>query len=272
MDLRAFLLKSLTLAATPISICRAFQQRRARQFARSQFHRPAFFESALYSQNGEDGIIKEVFFRIGASKKFFVEIGAGDGAESTATALGLLYNWSGLMIEADEDKCFRLAEAFRANQRVAVKRAFVTKENVGELLASAQTPQDFDLLVIDIDGNDYWIWSSLRQYRPKLVIIEYNQSFPPPMKRVMQYAPLHAWDGLSNYFGASLQSLVELAESMDYALIGTDKRGINAFFLRSDLIAAACFPPVTAVQAYHRWLPLYLRRWLLSRKKTFLEI
>ena len=97
-------------------------------------------------------------------------------------------------------------------------------------------PTEFDLLSIDIDGNDYWVWESLHVYKPRLVIIEYNSSYPPPQKMVIPYNPSFTWDG-TDYFGASLTSLALLGTRLGYALLGTDSRGVNAFFIREDLLS-----------------------------------
>jgi uncharacterized coiled-coil protein SlyX len=143
------------------------------------------------------------------------------------------------------------------NKPVAVRAAFVTTENINELLAEANVPPEFDLLSIDIDGNDYWIWQALTDYSPRAVIIEYNASFRPPRAWTMPYNPQHSWDG-SNYYGVSLSALEKLGRQKGYRLVGCSSLGVNAFFVRADLVAGK-FPNAEAGARYHYRPPRYNR-------------
>jgi hypothetical protein len=116
----------------------------------------------------------------------------------------------------------------------------VTSRNIEELLAAHQVPVDFDVLSIDIDGNDYWVWKAIQRWQPRLVVIEYNADYPPPVRWVMQENLDHRWNG-TNYYGASLTSYVLLGRQKGYTLVATDSRGINAFFVRSELVSPELF-------------------------------
>ena len=107
-------------------------------------------------------------------------------------------------------------------------------ENVEELFAQAGVPPEPDVLSIDVDGNDYWIWKAISRYRPRLVVIEYNGSLDPTARRVMPYRPGYRWDHTSGY-GASLGALEDLAVEKGYRLVHTELAGVNAFFVREDL-------------------------------------
>jgi hypothetical protein len=129
-------------------------------------------------------------------------------------------------------------------------QAFVTRENACELFSQAGIPQEFDLLSIDIDGNDYWVWEALAaHYRPRVVVIEINPAYPPPRRWVMEYNPTHAWR-FDNYFGASLESMNALGKRLGYRLIGMESAGVNAFFVREDQLALTGFPELTPEQAF----------------------
>lgn len=208
------------------------------------------FEESLYSQNGEDGIIRELLFRVGFANRYFVEFGAGDGAENNTSLLASHYGWSGLYIEGDAGLITRLRRMYSDKERVKVVQAMITRENICDLLREQDVPGEFDILSIDIDGNDYWVWNALSQYRPRIVVIEYNASFVPPRRWVMAYDPNHRWDG-TNYYGASLESYAELGKKMGYDLVCTDSRGVNAFFVRSDVREASGLDEVRAEKAYH---------------------
>ncbi|MEE9282003.1 MAG: hypothetical protein V3V67_17675 [Myxococcota bacterium] len=181
-------------------------------------------ESGVYSQRGEDGVIRRIFECIGTTNRYFVEFGARDGrTESNTAYLRIHLGWRGLLMEGDA----RLAGP-------AVRREFVTAENVNRLFARHGVPASFDLLSIDIDGNDYWVWRALR-YRPRVVVIEYNIFFPPDDAKAIRYDAGHVWDE-TRYHGASLAALRKLGEAKGYALVCTESWTPNAFFvLRSEL-------------------------------------
>ncbi|MED0678622.1 hypothetical protein ACKE5C_18645 [Aneurinibacillus thermoaerophilus] len=214
---------------------------------REQLHS---YEKKIMSQNGEDGIIEELFSRIGTTNQFFVEFGVQDGLECNSAYLALFKNWSGLMIEGNLNHYKNLYSNFANRATVKIVHQFITKENIVSIFKRMHVPIEFDLLSIDIDGNDYWVWRALSEYNPRIVVIEYNASFPPPQKMVIKYNPNFMWDGTS-YYGASLTSLSELGKELGYSLIGTDSRGVNAFFIRNDLVNASRFKELTPEQAYH---------------------
>lgn len=208
-------------------------------------------EHGLFSQNGEDGVLKELFFRIGATNRCFAEFGVEDGSECISALFAQRHGWSGLMIEGDPDKSRRLAERYCAFPNVKTRCAFITRENIRGIFAEAGVRKDVDLLCIDIDGNDYWIWRELRDYRARVVVIEYNANIPATRRWVMQYKATHIWRR-DTYFGASLTSLASLGKELGYALVGTNRHGINAFFVRNDLLELARFPELTPAEAYHK--------------------
>lgn len=114
-----------------------------------------------------------------------------------------------------------------------VETHIVTAENVNGLLKD-RVPEDFDLLLIDIDGMDYWVWKAL-DFRPRAVIIEYNALAPSGW--IIPYDPSHYYDG-SDWFGASLQAMAELAHERGLALMECDYQGANALFLSLDQVVA----------------------------------
>lgn len=188
-----------------------------------------------FSQNDEDGILQEIFGRIGITHRTFVEFGVQDGLQ-TNTRLLLYQGWRGLWIEADSKAHRKMGQTFAAEiagAQLQVTQAFVTADNISGLIESAQLGE-LDLLSIDVDGNDYWIWKALA-LRPRVVAIEYNAKFRPPTKWVMEYNANHRWN-YTDYHGASLESLNTLARQKEYTLVGCCLAGVNAFFVRDDLV------------------------------------
>ncbi len=223
-------------------------------------------EKKIYSQNGEDGIINFIFSEIGTTNKFSVEFGVGNGFECNTIHLLEKKGWKGLMIDYGADQEIQLENIIKkawSNRnlglmhnirkdlkffkkminrkkrstlfQLSIKNEKVTAENIQNLFQKYNVPKNFDLLSIDIDYNDYWVWKSIVDFYPRVVIIEYNSSIPPNECRVVPYDPDAKWDG-TNYFGASLLALKNLGLKKGYTLVGCDGAGVNAFFIKSDLI------------------------------------
>ncbi len=180
------------------------------------------YEYKRYSQNREDGILQAIFKQIGTTNKYFVEIGCGD-AEECNTKLLRKQGWKGLLIDGATQK------------NPEIRKEFVTIENVNHLLSKYKTPKDFDLLSIDINGNDYWILKAIDR-KPRVVVIEYNACFQPEESKVIPYKPKFVWNEKRMYCGASLKAINKLAENKGYELIATDNRQVNAFFVKKELI------------------------------------
>lgn len=201
----------------------------------------------VYSQFDEDGIIDEIFQRIDTTNRWFVEFGVGSGLENN-TLYRLARAWAGLWIEGNARSTALISETFQelfAGGRLTLIKSFVTAENIERLFASAQVPEEFDLLSIDIDGNDYWIWQAITSYHPRVVIVEYNAGIGPTAPWAMPYRADFVYDG-SRAFGASLKALELLGRAKGYALVACSASGVNAFFVRSDLVRDQFFSPFDA--------------------------
>ena len=182
-------------------------------------------EDRVYSQGGEDGVIRRIFERIGVTNRYFVEFGAWDGEHLSNTAnLRLHHGWSGLLLDCDSER--------RAG--TLVQPGVVTPENVNQIFAGHGVPRDFDLWSLDVDGHEYWIWQAL-DYRPRVVVIEYNIFFGLDVARTIAYRPDYEWDK-SSYHGASLAALAKLGRAKGYALVHTDSYTPNAFFIAEETL------------------------------------
>jgi hypothetical protein len=191
------------------------------------------FELSVFSQNGEDGVLQEILRRIGVKRPHFVEIGASSN-ESNCLLLADAFGWSGIFIDASEEETEALRRKYRAVPEVRIIQILVTPENLQDTLRRELIGEEFDVLSIDVDGNDYWLWASLQEYRPRVVIIEYNASQPHDTSVVQPNDSAKSWDGTDS-FGASLGALRLLAHEKGYRLVHTDLSGTNAFFVREDL-------------------------------------
>ena len=200
-------------------------------------------EWGVYSQNGEDGIIQHLLksLRIGhyspdasssrGGGKYYVEFGVEDGHECNTRFLREAHGWGGLLMDGGfEDGTMNL------------KREKITTKNINELFEKYQVPLEFDLLVVDIDFFDFWVWKAIRlDYRPRIVIIEYNAHMPPPESKVVNLddEDNQRWDTTTYYFGASLAALEKLGRARGYELVYCESHGVNAFFVRRDLLREA---------------------------------
>lgn len=215
------------------------------------------FTTQCFSQGPEDGIIAEVFRRIGTRSRFFIEIGVGDGRENT-TRLLLTLGWRGIWVEGNPKSCAAIRCDFAAplaSGQLKLIEAMVTAENIGPLLREADAPQACDYLGIDLDMNTYHIWKALRGVAPRAACIEYNASIPPSYEFAVPYDPEAVWDG-SNWYGAGLKSLELLGAEKNMRLVGCDFYGVNAFFISENEDLTAFEEPFTAEKHYQP--PTYL--------------
>jgi hypothetical protein len=209
------------------------------------------FEIQSFSQNMEDGIIAEIFQRIGVRSRVCVETGAGEGLENNTVAL-LLQGWTTHWLEADDKACRRIHARFGeflGAGKLKLAQALVTAENVEQLLVELAVPSEFDLLSLDVDRNTYHVWKAIERFRPRVVVVEYNASFPPTVEWEVPYAPAKAWN-YTLHFGASLKSYERLAEAKGYHLVGCDLTGTNAFFVRAEECLDRFASPFTAENHY----------------------
>ena len=201
----------------------------------------------VFSQNQEDGMIAEVFARIGATSRRFIEFGVEDGLECNSTFL-LMQGWRGAWIEGLQANVAKARAAFAAYP-VRVVGRYITVENADAVIAELAEGEEVDLLSIDVDTIDYWLWQAISTVKPRLVVIEYNATWPPFMRKTVAHDPAMQWDG-SNFSGASLGALEALGRKKGYCLVGCSLAGVNAFFVREDLVGDKFCAPFTAENHY----------------------
>jgi hypothetical protein len=194
------------------------------------------YELRCFSQHGEDGVIVEFLNRVGTVHNYFVEFGIESGREGNCVFLADVCDWRGLFIEADEEMAAALHRKYAASKLVKTLRSVVTPANIQTLFADNGVPKEPDVLSIDVDGADYWIWDAIEttRFQPRVVVIEYNSSLPVDARLVQPQDHSAGWDGTA-FFGASLQALIELGARKGYRFVHSDMAGANAFFVRCDL-------------------------------------
>lgn len=200
-------------------------------------------EFKVFSQWGEDGIIQFLTKVVPIAQRSFVEIGVENYWESNTRFLLMHDHWAGVIIDASDTHArFLQQSGLRWRYNIEAMTAFVTRENIDELLTSGGIPEDLGLLSLDIDGMDYWVLEAIKAASARILIVEYNSRFgctrpvTVPYKAVFNRTAAH----YSNcYYGASLAAFYEYARKHGYAFVGANTAGTNAFFVRRDVLPPA---------------------------------
>jgi hypothetical protein len=188
-------------------------------------------ERSVFSPAGQDGVLERVFEIVEPTRRYLVELGAGDGVTgSFSRNLIVNHGWRGLLVEPSPERAPDLDEAYSGRDAVQTLQAGIFPGDIEILLEREGVPWDLDLIIVALRGNDWYVWRAIEEFRPKVVQIEYNAAFAPPQTMVVEYHPLNYWDG-SIYFGASIQSLYRLGQRKGYELIYADRSGMTLYFV-----------------------------------------
>jgi hypothetical protein len=197
-------------------------------------------EFKVFSQFGDDGIIQYLIHRLAPLPDSFVEFGVENYRESNTRFLILNNNWRGLVLDGNQRCIDRIQkDDIYWRHTLTARSAWITRDNINDLLRDAGFSGEIGLLSIDIDGNDYWVWEKLEIVDPVITILEYNSIFGPDLAVTIPYDPgfaRHRAHYSGQFWGASLQALTALANQKGYSLVGCNSAGNNAYFVRSDKI------------------------------------
>jgi hypothetical protein len=181
------------------------------------------YARTVTSQSGEDGIIEKALEVIKDNDKWCVEFGSWNGKYLSNTySLIVDKDYSAVLIEANVKRFKDLLRTFGENPKVTSINTFVgfgVDDNLDTILKNTPIPNNFDLLSIDVDGNDYHIWDAVKEYRPKVVVIEFNGTIPPEVEFVQP-------PDMSVTQGSSILSLTKLAKSKGYELVAATSNAI----------------------------------------------
>lgn len=232
-------------------------------------------EFRVNSQNGEDGILLYLFSLLESPTKTCVELCAGNGVECNTANLIVNHGWRGLLVDGDKANIARARQYYSLPRQTlwytpTIVETWVTAENVNVLLAEHGFSGAIDLLSLDMDGIDYWVWKALDHVRPRVVVAEFNWCWGPEESKTVPYDPkFHAaiWTpaGPNLYIGASLAALTKLAREKGYRLVGCQRSGFNAFFVQNGL-GEELLPEVSPTQCFEilslrlGWSPALLEK------------
>lgn len=205
---------------------------------------PSVWDTGLrvFSEHDEDGLVLFLLAVVGCDRRWFVDIGSGDGVHASNCAnLAFNLGFHGLFVEADEESVARGRAAYdrHPDTRGYAPRfvhAFATAATVDATIREAGFQGDIALLSVDIDGNDYWIWKAIESVAPRVVVIETHpehgaEEVLAPYREDFDWrlAPPGA------AVGASPAAMTRLAGELGYRLVGGNRPGFNAVYLRNDL-------------------------------------
>ncbi len=197
-------------------------------------------EFKVFSQWGEDGIIQFLVNNVAIKNRTFIEFGVEDFSESNCRFLMMKDQWHGYVIDGSPANMERLRSSYFFWQNALnCKASFITRENVAVLLDESGFDKELGILSVDIDGVDYHVLEALAQWRPAILIVEYNDTFgwERPVSVPYDSAFVRRQKHFSNqYWGANLPAFRHLADQRGYALVGTNSVGSNAFFIRRELL------------------------------------
>ena len=188
------------------------------------------FNLNITSEHGEDGVLEKIFGIIGDGGKWCVELGALNGKHgSNVWHLIKDRGWAGVLIEADKTYFEKLHQEYSCSGRTQCVNAFVSFEgpqSLDNIFARTKLPKEFDLFSLDIDGNEYHIWDSMKEYRPRVMLVEFNPSIPNDVAFIQPR-------DMKVFQGSSLRAFVELGKRKGYELVAANET--NAFFVLKEL-------------------------------------
>lgn len=214
-----------------------------------------------WSQGDEDGILLYLLALTGVSTRRCIEICAGVGYESMSANLVLNHGFDAMLFEGDPELVSRGRAFFASHPATricppAYEQTWVTRGNINGLIEAKGFGGEVDVLALDLDGMDYWIWKAMEVVHPRIVVAEYNDILGPDRCVTVPYADdfngraQGSPDGQTNYAGASLRAFVKLGQSKGYRFVGSNRLGYNAFFVRDDL-ASSLLPEARVEDQFH---------------------
>ena len=222
----------------------------------------------VYSQADEDGIINEILNRISHTSKTFIELGVQDGKECNTLFL-LKSGWKGLWVDMSTNlNNFEKEFSNYLNKNLVFEKKQITKDNVNSIIGEKKDflGSSIDLLSIDLSINTFHILKNLDFYKPNIVVTEYNSKLRDNIEWICEYDENGIWDG-SDKFGASLKSFEIMMNNKGYNLVGCNITGINAFFVKKDLVNGKFIDNFSSEFHYEP-----LRLWLIKKYENELKV
>ena len=188
----------------------------------------------FYSQNDEDGIINEIFRRIGTTNKFFVEVGSGGGYENNTLNL-LCEGWQGVWIDSNVNYIKKYEKTLISQipkNCLQLSDIRINSKNYNLLKTKLNIPDKIDFLSLDIDSHEIEILENLN-FSPRAICIEYNAKYRENFE--FKFSENERSDLSSDFWGNSLFSINECLNKKGYSMVGCNITGVNTFFVKKEL-------------------------------------
>jgi hypothetical protein len=219
-------------------------------------------------------LLLHIFGLIGLTNRICVEMAVGSPHGANTTNLICNWGFTGLLVDGDEELIRHTVEFYRRHGDTWIDppravSAWITAENINDLIRDNGIAGEIDLFSLDLDGIDYWLWKKLDVIRPRVVVLEYQDIWGPDASVTVPYDPdFRHPEGSYDYAGASLAAMVKLGREKGYRLVGCNRYGFNAFFVRNDL-GGEVLPEVPARECFKHPLTLRGMRDRLPHAQTF---
>jgi len=202
------------------------------------------------SITGEDAIIAKYLKLLKGHNRYVVDIAAADGLWMSNTFSLFNSGYAGLALEYNPIRFAKLADWYQFFPNAKLFKCKATPSNILDLLHTADCPEDFGFLNLDVDSYDHFILKNLlTKYRPSLMCVEINERIPAPIKFTVKYDPVHYWKE-DNFYGQSVAKLHELTTEHGYDLV--ELNYCNAFLIPKELntFAKALEPTQAYINGY----------------------
>lgn len=198
-----------------------------------------------YSQFEEDGILLYLLSCTGKKTRTVVEMCCGSGSECMAANLIINHGFKGYLFDGDTGNVQAARRFFKSQKdcllvEPSIQQAWITRSNVNQLLQDIGAAGEVDVLSLDLDGNDYYIWEAIRVINPRICVFETHNIIPPDLAITIPYDDaffaMDKGEIDSEFRSVSLLAMVTLSRRKGYTLVGSHKHGFNVFFVRDDLL------------------------------------
>lgn len=230
-----------------------------------------------FSQFEEDGILLFLFSLISPVSKVCVEICAANGKECNTTNLIINHGWWGHLFDGGEKNVADGNAFFKSHSDTCwvppkFTQAWITAENVNDIILKSGASGPIGLLSLDIDGMDYWVWEAITVIEPQVVVCEIHNLIPHDQALTVPYDPKFIWES-DDYRGASLAAMCKLGKKKGYRLVGSHRLGFNVFFVKNG-VGEEYFPEVDPESCLKDpfTLETQKRRWPAAKKKNWVKV
>lgn len=222
-----------------------------------------FHYGNVYSQVGQDGILGEIFRRLGIKRSTYVEFGAWDGIYLSNGRFLYEQGWRGVLIEADAKRFAKIGDRFKRNCVLINAMVGAPKQGVRGAALDALlkqhgvNPNDVSFASIDVDGPDIEIFDEMG-FTPAVVIVEGGTDIAPGYPSRLPSSV--AWSNIHQ----PLRAVFDIASKRGYVPVCMFQ---DTYLVREDLAASfKRFDPVALYSDFFNFMTNHDRQNLLRHR------